>query len=140
MDIEKLLKALDNENNSKIFNMNTSQLADIKLEILQELELSHEEIKDYMKKLQLYKYVDEVDEIKQGRFIRWIPLTDPENVYLTAGGMVCDITITDTGISIICKNFAHKYYQIKLDECQIFQKLTGEEQVLLSALDHLTSK
>ena len=50
MNIEKLLKALDNEDNAQICNMTTSQLEDIKLDILEELELPKNVIKDYMKK------------------------------------------------------------------------------------------
>jgi hypothetical protein len=138
MNIEKLLKALDNEDNAQICNMTTSQLEDIKLDVLEELELPKNVIKDYMKKLRLYKYVDEINDIKHGKFIRWIPLTDPDNLILTQGGVVCDILITDIGVSVLCKNFAHKHFQIKFDECQIFQKLSGEEQVLLSALNHLS--
>jgi hypothetical protein len=83
MNIEKLLKALDNEDNAQICKMTTSQLEDIKLDVLEELELSKNIIKDYMKKLRLYKYVDEINDIKHGKFIRWIPLTDPDNLMLT---------------------------------------------------------
>ena len=137
MDVEKLAQALDNEENEHLCNLTTKIITQIKLDILNELELTKETILDYMKKLKLYKYIDELNELKYGAFIRWIPLIDPANLYLTGGGMICDIKITDTGISLICKNFANKHYQIKFDECHIFQKLTGQEQIILKALDHL---
>ena len=137
MDVEKLVHALDNDENEHLCNLTTKIITQLKLDVLNELELTRDTILDYMKKLKLYKYIDELNELKYGAFIRWIPLTDPDNLYLTAGGIICDIKITDTGISIICKNFANKHYQIKFDECHIFQKLTGQEQLILKALDHL---
>jgi hypothetical protein len=31
----------------------------------------------------------------------------------------------------------HRHYRFKMDECLIFQKLTSQEMIILSALDHL---
>jgi hypothetical protein len=90
-----------------------------------------------MKKLQDYLYVDELDHLKEGAYIRWIPINDPNNIYLTQGGILCEPKITDNGIILVCKNFARRHYEIKMEECIIFQKLTNQEQVLLSALDYL---
>jgi len=137
MDIDKLLKALDNEENSKFMNLTTKKIHDMKLAILKELQLSQQDITEIMRKLKEYMYVDEMDELRYGAFIRWIPIKDPDNLHLTAGGLLCEINVTDDGVSLTCKNFAHKHYQIKMDECLIFQKLTAQEQVLLSAMDHL---
>ena len=39
MDIDKLLKALDNEDNSKFINLTTKKIAEMKLEILKELHM-----------------------------------------------------------------------------------------------------
>jgi len=137
MDIDKLLKALDNEENSKFMNLTTKKIHDMKLAILKELQLSQQDITEIMRKLKEYMYVDEMNELRHGAFIRWIPIKDPDNLHLTAGGLLCEINVTDDGVSLTCKNFAHKHYQIKMDECLIFQKLTAQEQVLLSAMDHL---
>ena len=137
MDVEKLLKALDNEENSKFLNLTTKKINDMKLEILKELHLPNEEIKTLLQKLKEYIYVDEMSELRYGAFIRWIPIKEPDNVYLTPGGIMCEINVTDSGINLTCKNFANKHHRIKMEECLIFQKLTNQEQVLLSALDHL---
>jgi hypothetical protein len=51
--------------------------------------------------------------------------------------MICDIKITDDGVLITCKNFMHRHYTFKMDECLIFQKLTTQEQLIINALDHL---
>jgi len=41
----------------------------------------------------------------------------------------------------VCKNFGFpsRHFQISMDKNLIFQKLTDQELVLLSALDHLSS-
>jgi len=140
MDVEQLLKALDNDENEHLINMTTEKLNNMKREILTEIQLSPQEVAEYMQKLREYKYIDEMNHIRHGSFIRWIPISDPENIHLTSGGIICDIKIADTGVHLVCKNFARKHYQIKMDECLVFQKLSGQEQVLLAALDHLANK
>ena len=139
MDVEQLLKALDNDENEHLINMTSEKLNNMKREILNEIQLSPKEVAEYMQKLKEYKYIDEMNHIRHGSFIRWIPISDPENIHLASGGIICDIKITDTGVHLVCKNFARKHYQIKMDECLVFQKLSGQEQVLLSALDHLAN-
>jgi hypothetical protein len=140
MDVEQLVKALDNDENEHLINMTTEKLNNMKREILTEIQLSPQEVAEYMQKLREYKYIDEMNHIRHGSFIRWIPISDPDNIHLTSGGIICDIKIADTGVHLVCKNFAKKHYQIKMDECLVFQKLSGQEQVLLSALDHLANK
>jgi hypothetical protein len=140
MDVEQLLKALDNDENEHLINMTSEKLNNMKREILTEIQLLPQEVTEYMQKLREYKYIDEMNHIRHGSFIRWIPISDPENIHLTSGGIICDIKIADTGVHLVCKNFAKKHYQIKMDECLVFQKLSGQEQVLLAALDHLANK
>ena len=137
MDVNILLKALDNDSNENIINMSYKKIKEMTHNMLTELDLSQDIFKDYLNKLKQYRYIDELNDLKIGAFIRWIPLSDPENIYLTQGGIICDIKITDKGIALVCKNFAHKHYHLNPDELMIFQKLSGQEQVLLAALDYL---
>jgi hypothetical protein len=135
---ELLTKALDNDKNESIINLTTKKIKEMNLNILKELHLPRDITLQYMKKLNGYRYVDELNDVKYGSFIKWIPIVDPKYLPLNAGGIICDIKITDNGVMIICKNFMHKFFQIKMDECLIFQKLTSQELILLSALDHLS--
>ena len=140
MNVNQLLKALDDETNENLFNFTTKKIIEMNLNILKELHLDKKETLDLLKKLKEYKYVDEMSDLKYGTYLRWIEINNPENIYLTKGAIFCEIKITDDGVFIVCKNFGYsnKYFQIKMDECLIFQKLTNQEQVLLSALDHLS--
>jgi hypothetical protein len=137
MDVEKLMSALDNEKNESIMNLTTVKIEEMIFNILKELHLDKETFINYFKKLKGYKYVDELDDLKYGGFIRWIPITDPDNLPLNQCGIICDILIKDDGIYIVCKNFMHRHYRFKMDECLIFQKLSSQEMIILSALDHL---
>jgi len=137
MNVDILLKALDNDSNEQIMNLNSIKINQLKLEVLKELELDKEVLKKYISKLKLYRYIDELNDLKIGAYIRWINLNDPETIYLNQGAIICDILVTDTGVSILCKNFVNKHFQIKTDEQHIFQKLSQQEQVLLAAIDHL---
>jgi hypothetical protein len=140
MDVNKLLQALDDESNENLFNLTTTKILEMNLQVLKELQLDRTETLDILKKLKEYKYVDEMNDLKYGTYLRWIPLNDPENIHLTKGAVFCELNITDNGVLIVCKNLGYstKHFQIKMDECLVFQKLRQQELVLLSALDHLS--
>ena len=137
INVDKLMSALDNENNESIMNLTTVKIEETIFNILKELHLDREIFINYFKKLKGYKYVDELDDLKYGGFIRWIPITDPKNLPLNQCGIICDIVIKDDGIYLVFKNFMHRHYRFKMDECLIFQKLSSQEMIILSALDHL---
>ena len=137
LDIDKLEKALDNNSNESIINFTTDKIREMNWKIIQELKLEKQIALDYLWKLKGYKYVDELTDLKHGAFVRWIPITDPDYLPLNQCGIVCDIKIGDEGVFINCKNFMHRHYNFKMDDVIIFQKLTSQELVILSALDHL---
>ena len=140
MDVQKLLKALDDETNETLLNFTTNKIREMNLNILKELHLQKKDTLELMKKLKEYKYVDEMNELKYGAYIRWIPIEDPTNIYLTQGALFCEMKITDDGVFCVCKNYGFKsrHFQLSMDKNLIFQKLTDQELVLLSALDHLS--
>jgi len=140
LDVDKLEKALDNTSNESIMNFTTEKIMELNWKILKELKLDKSTALEYLRKLKGYKYVDELPELKHGGFIRWIPITDPDYLPLNQCGIVCDIVISDDGVFITCKNFMHRHYNFKMDDVIIFQKLTSQELIILSALDHLDSE
>ena len=140
MNTDKLLKALENESNELLLNLTTKKIVETNLNILNELKLSRKDTLEILNKLKNYKYVDEMNELKYGTYLRWIPIDDPEEIYLTKGALFCEMKITDNGVFMVCKNlgFSTRHFQISMDKNLIFQKLTQQELVLLSALDHLS--
>ena len=142
-DISQALNnAIDDESNETLLGLTTLKIKEMNLKVVNELCLPKEEALGMMRKLSDYKYVDEMDDLKYGTYIRWIKLNDPDDLNLTKGAIFTDIKITDQGVNLICKNFgdSSKRFTIKMDECLIFRKLTNQEMVLLSALDHLSKE
>ena len=137
MNNEMLIKALENEDNDSLIQLTTKKIKEINLNVLKELHLPRDTTLQYMKKLNGYRYIDELKDIRYGGFIKWIPITDPDYLPLNAGCIITEIKITDSGLILVCKNFMNRYFQINMDECLLFQKLSNQEQVLLAALDHL---
>ena len=140
MDVSKLLKALDDDSNETLLNFTSDKITEMNLNIIKELQLTRKDTLDIMNKLREYKYVDEMNELKYGAYIRWIPIEDPTNINLTKGALFCEMKITDNGVFCVCKNYGYnlRHFRLSMDKNLIFQKLTEQELVLLSALDHLS--
>jgi hypothetical protein len=138
MELEEIIKAVENDKNSHILNLTTVKNHKIKINILSELSLTKTEIMHYMKKLKTYRYVDQMDELKQGGFIRWIDITEPENISLSNVAIFCEFKITDSGVSVVYKNFqGKKQYEFKMEEALIFEKLSYQEEILMKIMDKL---
>ena len=99
---DKLEIALENENNAKIMELNSATISKEKNDILQKLQLPREKLKYFTQTLKYYRYIDSVDDIILGNFIRWLNLSDPENLKLTNGGFVSDFKETPETIYIVC--------------------------------------
>ena len=131
-DDDKLIKALEDETNAYLFDLTTDKMHEQVKKLLAELKLPRKIEREYAKKLEYYKLADDLTKIKYGSYVRWIVLDD---FSLANGAIFCDLVDEDT---MRCKNFAGRYFQIRTDECLVFQKLTNQEMVILSAMDHLS--
>lgn len=137
LQIDQLLGALENETNESIMELSNSKIKKYKNDVLQRIQIKGEKLKEMHKKLKDYRYIMSLNDLQYGYYIRWIPLKNPEKIYLTNGGIIVDIEILKNGIHVRIKNNRNRIFQIKFDECIIFQKLTMQEKVILSVLDHL---
>ena len=93
MDINKLIKALENENNEHIVTNDLKNISKIKNDILQNLGLPTYMLKKLHKSLKDYKFVDELPDLQLGRCIRYIKLKDVRNIRLTNTLISCDVKI-----------------------------------------------
>ena len=133
-DVHYLEKILTNETNENITNLTFNEIDEKKREIIGELELSKTISKDLLKKLQDYRYIDEMPDLQIGRYIRWINLTNPLQIKLTNGGILCEIKIEDAVI-LVLKNSMNRFFQINMDVNLIFQRLSEQERIILYAID-----
>jgi len=137
MNIGKIIDALENKQNDNILNLTIDKIKNINLNILKDLYLPNKILNTYIKALTNYYFIDEIKDLKYGTYIRWINMLDPDNLILNKGAIFCDIKITDDGTNLVCKTFRNTFFQIKMDECLIFQKLTNQEQLILDAIHTL---
>jgi hypothetical protein len=112
-------------------------MAKAKNDMLQKLGLDRDELRILHTKLKHYRYINEVPELRFGSYIRWISLKSPDNIKLVRGAMVCDIKVIEDVIHVVCKNAMNRYFQICMSDNLIFQKLSEQEEVLLSVMDYL---
>ena len=139
LNIQELLSALDNEEHSNLLNTSYEKIAKDKNDILQQLQFNSDKLKTYHGKLKDYRYVDELNDLKYGQYIRWINIKNPENLKLTNGGIFLEIKLLDTGTHMMIKNNMNRIFQIKMDECIVFQKLSDQERIILLALKYLNN-
>ena len=137
LDVNHLLNALENESNASIINMTTRKIKEIKNNILQRLQLDRDQLKMFHKKLKNYRYCSDMVDLQYGYYIRWIPLKNPDKLYLTNGGLLLDVDIINNCVQLKVKNNRNRIFQIKFDECEIFQKISPQERVILGVLDFI---
>ena len=133
IDIDELLDNIENETTEYLENKTLGDISKIIFDILSsEIPiLGKETIQKYCEKLTGYRYVENVCDIRQGIFVRWI-----RNNTLMNGGIVMNIKFGEN-VQIVCKTVLGRFVSLRFDECLIFQKLTMEEQLILMSYDYL---
>ena len=94
------------------------------LETIQELELPQDVTASIFSKLKYYKTVNSDRDLCIGGYIRFISLTDPNDIYLSNVMVVLD----HKHLSIICRSFSKKIFTINLSTHIVFQKLPTKTQ------------
>ena len=84
---------------------------------------------------QVGEYIDEINDLKQNVYVKWIRNDSPNK--LTKGAISCSVKITNDGMLVMCKNYFGKFFFLKMEECAIFQKITNEEKVILTVMDFI---
>ena len=72
-----------------------------------------------------YQLIQELHEIKDGRYIKWLKLDDKK----WRGGFVLKVDIEEDGARILVKKGKYIITCI-YDECIIYQKLSLDEQLM----------
>jgi len=113
----------------------TRTIKDRKLRILQNITIDKDELTHYYKLLTSYRYIDEVDELRMGSYIRFFKL-DTQTLDLGRGGFLADIQVVKQRIVLLFKNRT-RFFKLKMDECILFQKNTEQENILIQILDQI---
>jgi hypothetical protein len=143
MNIEDVLHSLDNDRNLSISKLTYDKINNMKYNILERLGINDDDLESILLKLADYRYVEELQDIQHGAFIRYIPLLSKNGekegeIILKNGGFICEVKILGSGVHLLCRNRFRKIFQLKLDEVLIFQKLSNQEEIILSVFDYLS--
>ena len=133
-EIDKVVKEISD---SKLSTSHEIKI--MKNNILQRLMFDKDEMTHYNKLLTNYRYIDEIDELKYGSYIRWFNINKNKTLKLLNGGFIVDITTKKDDIIILCKNGLNGLFSLKMNETIIFQKNTKQEETLIKILDHIST-
>ena len=137
LESDLLDKALDNQQNAILLKLNNKQIAQMNKQVVCSIpHISASASISHIKMLKGYRYVDEISDLKTNVYIKWIRIDSPNK--LTKGAISCSVKITNEGMLVMCKNHFGKFFYLNMEECVIFQKITNEEGVILSAMDFIT--
>lgn len=137
-NIEFLKLSIENENNKSILNLTSEIIKERKEEIINELPVNKKEKTKIKKKVKEYRYIDEINELHIGTFIRWIKFKSETEIYITNGGLLIDIIFEDN-IQLLLKNNTNRFFRVNFNENLIFQKLTDQEKIILFAIDNINN-
>lgn len=96
-----------------------------------------EEADDCLSALQDYVVVESAGDMREGMYVRWIPLDDP---HLSRGGLFCGWRLSADGDPLcVCRTVQRppRYYTLVFEGQIWFRRLTVDERVLLTAIDCL---
>jgi len=134
IDIEELLRSVNNEKHDYLENKTLDTILDENICAIKTLKLPREETKNICNRLVGYRYVENLYELHKGKHIRWIR---SDNKKLTNGAIILDVKFFDNGSHILCRNAQHRLFQVKFNDCMVFQKLSTGEQLILMAYEHM---
>jgi hypothetical protein len=83
-----------------------------------------------------YRLIRSMDELRRGGYIRWFSDSETPKVKLTTGGFLSNIVSESTGIHLTWRSTnRRKVGCIQYNRCVIFQRITHDEQLILSFHD-----
>jgi hypothetical protein len=147
-DIELLNKALENDKNDEIIHLTFQKIQNHKFKLFHFLNITNENIIIKLNnQLKNYIYIDTIDKLKTGNYIRWLndnidynDYNDNKNDLLNKGGFLKEINIgKKNNINLIIKGLYSKNFTINFNEIHIFKKITNQENIILQTLQYLHS-
>ena len=133
IDIDELLRITENDKNEYLNNKTLDNILDENIKAIKNLKLLNDETNELCDKLVGYRLVDKIFDIHKGKHIRWIRKGHP----ITNGAIVIDVKFLDNGTHVLCINPQGRIFQIKFNDCVVFQKLSVGEQLILMAYEQM---
>ena len=135
-NVEYLKESIENPNNKSILELTTKKIKERKEEILNELPTNKTNINALKKKLKEYRYIDELQELHIGAYIRWIKFDTNDSISITNGAILTDV-LFENNIQLLLRNNMNRFFKINFNDNLIFQKVTNQEKIILFAIDNI---
>jgi len=133
IDVDAILNKIENDGGSYLENKTLADNSKEIMDVLKSIDIPDYLSMNYCIRLAGYRVVDKICDLRNGRMMRWIKKA---NKALTNGGILMNIKIENNGVHLLCRNSASRFFNIKFDDCLVFQKLTMEEQIILMSTEY----
>lgn len=138
LNVDELLDALDNEKNDSILKYTPEEINDTKYKLFKSLNLSEDVIANLLNKLNDYRFIENVDDLVEGSYIRWINLNELDDFKLKNGAKLLNIKTKENNNDdnlLSCLKYLNggitSFFNLKFETNLIFQKLSDQELMLL---------
>jgi hypothetical protein len=136
IDAKQLLMAYENQKNDYLDGKTNMDIATEIVGSFEQLEdVSKKEKRSFAESLSGYRYVDEIDQLHVGKYVRWIQKY-AEQVKLANGGILLSIEAGNEGMYMKVRLNNFKLINVSFDMCLIYQKLSVGEQLVLMVADY----
>jgi hypothetical protein len=139
IDVDALLEKIESQDNNYLENKTLVDISEDLFDAVKILNIPTELANYFCERLIGYRYIERVCDLRSGKLMRWIK--QPTNIELnhkslTNGGILMSIKIENSGVQLLCRNKTNRFFNIKFDDCLLFQKITMEEQLILMAYEY----
>ncbi len=140
IQIDQLLESIQNHHTDYLENQTIQSITDTIFNIIRGYpRLSVDTQKKYCFQLQGYRFVRCIYELHPGKLVKVLPI-QPNQKGVSLKGIVMNIKFLDNGTHIVCMTPSKTFCQFKFDNYYTFQKLSSEEELLLTAFDLIQSE
>jgi hypothetical protein len=126
-EIQKMLNLIEKKDNN-LFSLTFEKIEKEIDDTLNTLDLTSSSKKIMKQKLKGYKQIEELDELKEGSYIKWYSKKDK---ILNRGSKLIKIIIKDS-VKLLCKNIKGGYVELNQEEVIIYKKLSRVYMCLMS--------
>ena len=128
-EIQEMLNLIEKKDNN-LFSLTFEKIEKEIDDTLNTLDLTSSAKKIMKQQLKGYKQIEELDELKEGSYIKWYSTKDK---ILNRGSKLIKIIIKDN-IKLLCKNIKGGYVEINEYEKVLYKKLTSQEKMIMHLL------
>jgi hypothetical protein len=141
--VEDLLEKIGAENRPHFAVKTINEITEDVVKSFTELDVySPDFIDKCCRSLFEYQHIDEIHKFQHGRVLRWLrinPIEPDENkAKLNSGALCTGVKFFSNGTYVQCiAVHSQRFFTLKFDDYLFYQKLSPEEQMILSLNTHL---